>query len=279
MDGKAVANKLKEEMAREIDQMQEEGIVPGLAVLLVGEEDPSQIYVNKKEEACKEVGMYSEICRLPQDATQQQVITAVEELNSRSDIDGILVQLPLPAQIDEDAVISAISPCKDVDGFHPMNVGKARIGQTAFLPATAFGIVELLKQYKVPMDGKHCVIVGRSNIVGKPVATLMLQENATVTLCHSHTENLADICRQADILIVAIGKAKFITKDMIKAGATVIDAGMNRDENGRLCGDVDFDNAQEVAGMIAPVPGGVGPMTITMLLRNTITSANMWDQR
>lgn len=274
IDGKAVAGKLKAEMAEEIKKMEEEtGVVPGLAVVLVGDDGPSQIYVKNKEKACQEVGIYSEVYRLPQQTTQQEVLDVIGVLNGRGDIDGILVQLPLPKQIDENAVIEAISPNKDVDGFHPMNVGRGRIGQESFLPATAYGIVELLKQYQIPIDGKHCVIVGRSNIVGKPAATLMLQENATVTVCHTHTANLKELCLQADILIAAAGKAGLITGDMVKDGAVVIDAGMNRDENGKLCGDVEFDTAEQKAAFITPVPGGVGPMTITMLLRNTINSA------
>lgn len=274
IDGKAVAGKLKTEMAEEIKRMEEEtGVVPGLAVVLVGDDGPSQIYVKNKEKACQEVGIYSEVYRLPQQTTQQEVLDVIGVLNGRSDIDGILVQLPLPKQIDENAVIEAISPNKDVDGFHPMNVGKGRIGQESFLPATAYGIVELLKQYQIPIDGKHCVIVGRSNIVGKPAATLMLQENATVTVCHTHTANLKELCLQADILIAAAGKAGLVTGDMVRDGAVVIDAGMNRDENGKLCGDVDFEAAEQKAAFITPVPGGVGPMTITMLLRNTINSA------
>lgn len=277
IDGKAVATKMKEQMKKQIIQMEEEtGVVPGLAVILVGDDGASQIYVKNKEKACHEVGIYSEVYRMPAESTQQEVLDAIEGLNVRSDIDGILVQLPIPKQIEKDAVIAAISPNKDVDGFHPLNVGRGRIGQETFLPATAFGIVELLKQYNIEIDGKHCVVIGRSGIVGNPVANLMLQENATVTVCHSHTKNLAEICVQADILIAAAGQAGLITGDMIKEGAAVIDAGMNRDKNGKLCGDVDFEAAEKRAGFITPVPGGVGPMTITMLLHNTIYSANRW---
>ena len=273
IDGKMLSLKLKEEMKGRIAQMKEEGIVPKLVVVLVGNDSASQVYVRNKHKSCGEVGIESEVITMPEETTQQELLEVVERLNQDSSVDGILVQLPLPKQIDEKTVLRAIRPDKDVDGFHPVNVGLLSIGDECFAPATPSGIVVMLKEYGIEIAGKHCVIVGRSNIVGKPMAALMLKENATVTVCHSKTSNLAEITRQADILIVATGRRNTVTADMVKEGVVVIDVGMNRNELGKLCGDVDFENVKEKASFITPVPGGVGPMTITELLESTILAA------
>lgn len=273
IDGKAVSAKLRETMKMEVEVLAEDGITPGLAVVIVGEDPASKIYVRNKKKACEEIGIYSEEHALPAETTQEELLALVDKLNKQPDIDGILVQLPLPAHLDEKAVIEAICPEKDVDAFHAQNVGKIMIGDYKFLPCTPAGVMELIKSTGIEVAGKECVVVGRSNIVGKPMAMLLLHQNGTVTICHSRTKDLADVCRRADILVAAVGKAGFITADMVKEGAVVIDVGMNRDENGKLCGDVDFDAVSEVAGAITPVPGGVGPMTITMLLKNTIAAA------
>ena len=279
IDGKAVSARLRQKMAAEVAAMKEAGVVPGLAVVLVGENPASQVYVRNKIKACEELGIRSQDYRLPEDTTQEALLDLVGELNRREDIHGILVQLPLPGQIREEAVIAAIAPEKDVDAFHARNVGKIVQGSYNFLPCTPAGVMELIRSTGVPVQGKECVVVGRSNIVGKPMALLMLHENATVTICHSRTRDLGEVTRRADILIVAIGKANFITKDMVKPGAVVIDVGMNRDENGKLCGDVDFAGVEPVAGYLTPVPGGVGPMPITMLMGNTITAAKLQGRR
>lgn len=273
IDGKMLSLKLKEEMKGRIAQMKEEGTVPKLVVVLVGNDSASQVYVRNKHKSCGEVGIESEVITMPEETTQQELLEVVERLNQDSSVDGILVQLPLPKQIDEKTVLRAIRPDKDVDGFHPVNVGLLSIGDECFAPATPSGIVVMLKEYGIEIAGKHCVIVGRSNIVGKPMAALMLKENATVTVCHSKTNNLAEITRQADILIVATGRRNTVTADMVKEGVVVIDVGMNRNELGKLCGDVDFENVKEKASFITPVPGGVGPMTITELLESTILAA------
>lgn len=273
IDGKMLSLKLKEEMKGRIAQMKEEGIVPKLVVVLVGNDSASQVYVRNKHKSCGEVGIESEVITMPEETTQQELLEVVERLNQDNSVDGILVQLPLPKQIDEKTVLRAIRPDKDVDGFHPVNVGLLSIGDECFAPATPSGIVVMLKEYDIEIAGKHCVIVGRSNIVGKPMAALMLKENATVTVCHSKTINLAEITRQADILIVATGRRNTVTADMVKEGVVVIDVGMNRNELGKLCGDVDFENVKEKASFITPVPGGVGPMTITELLESTILAA------
>lgn len=257
--------------------MAEEGIVPGLAVVLVGDDPASKIYTSNKAKACDQVGIYSELCHLPADTTQEQLLDLIQELNGRADVDGILVQLPLPRQIDERAVLDAIDPRKDVDAFHPVNVGKIQIGWPGFAPCTPAGVMELLKAYDIQLAGKHCVIVGRSNIVGKPLAALMLQADATVTICHSKTQNLGEICRQADVLVAAAGRMGLITGEMVKEGAVVIDVGTNRGEDGKLHGDVAFEEVEPKAAYISPVPGGVGPMTITMLLKNAIYSAKQWE--
>lgn len=275
IDGKAVSAKLRQEMKGEVAALQAKGIAPGLAVVLVGEDPASQVYVRNKIRACEELGIRSQDHRLPADTTQERLLELIGELNNDPAVHGILVQLPLPKQISDQAVIAAIDPKKDVDAFHPQNVGKIVQGNYDFLPCTPAGVMALLRSTGVPVAGKECVVIGRSNIVGKPMALLMLHEHATVTICHSRTRELPAVTRRADILIVAIGRAKFITGDMVKEGAVVIDVGMNRDENGKLCGDVDFAAVEPKAGHITPVPGGVGPMTITMLMKNTVTAARL----
>ena len=275
IDGKAVSARLRQEMKAEVEALKEKGITPGLAVVLVGEDPASQVYVRNKIRACEELGIRSENHLLPADTTQEALLGLIKELNRREEVSGILVQLPLPRQIREEAVIAAIAPEKDVDAFHAQNVGRIVQGSYRFLPCTPAGVMELIRSTGVAVEGKECVVIGRSNIVGKPMAMLMLHQNATVTICHSRTQSLAETARRADILIVAIGKAKFVTAGMVKEGAVVIDVGMNRDENGKLCGDVDFASVEPKAGYITPVPGGVGPMTITMLMRNTITAAKL----
>ncbi|PID06619.1 MULTISPECIES: bifunctional methylenetetrahydrofolate dehydrogenase/methenyltetrahydrofolate cyclohydrolase FolD [unclassified Sporosarcina] len=273
IDGKAIGQEIRNELKEEVASLVAQGVQPGLAVILVGENSASETYVRNKEKSSKEAGMKSVLTKLPDTVSEEELLAEVEKLNQDDTIDGILVQLPLPKHIDENKVIRAISPEKDVDGFHPMNVGKMLIGQETFLPCTPYGIMQLLERSNVEIAGKHAVIIGRSNIVGKPMGQLLLQKDATVTYCHSRTEDLKKFTLQADILIVAIGMAKFITGDYIKEGAVVIDVGMNRDENGKLCGDVDYESAEKQASAITPVPGGVGPMTITMLLKNTVESA------
>lgn len=275
IDGKKVSAQVKERVAAEVAALKEKGVTPGLAVIIVGDDSASQVYVRNKEKACAETGMYSEKYALPAETTQEELLSLVKELNGKKEISGILCQLPLPSHLNSDIVINAIDPIKDVDAFHPVNVGKIMIGDYAFLPCTPAGVMELIKSAGVDPEGKNCVVVGRSNIVGKPMAMLLLHKNATVTICHSKTVNLAEITKQADILVAAVGRAKFITGDMIKPGAVVIDVGMNRDENGKLCGDVDFESAEKTAGAITPVPGGVGPMTIAMLMENTLTAAKL----
>lgn len=275
IDGVAIGKELRGEIKHGVDILEASGCKPGLAVILVGEDPASQTYVKNKEKSSGEAGMKSELIRLPSTVTEQELLEHVEKLNNDDSIHGILVQLPLPNHINEDLVIQAINPNKDVDGFHPQNVGKMMIGQKTFLPCTPHGIMEMLDRSGIEIAGKHAVIIGRSNIVGKPMGQLLLQKDATVTYCHSRTKDLPSFTKQADILIVAIGRAKFVTDEHIKDGAVVIDVGMNRDENGKLCGDVDFEKAQRVASAITPVPGGVGPMTITMLLKNTLQSAEM----
>ncbi|MGG0667940.1 bifunctional methylenetetrahydrofolate dehydrogenase/methenyltetrahydrofolate cyclohydrolase FolD [Sporosarcina koreensis] len=275
IDGVAIGKELRGEIKQGVDVLEASGCKPGLAVILVGENPASQTYVKNKEKSSVEAGMKSELIRLPATVSEQELLANVNKLNNDDSIHGILVQLPLPDHIDEDLVIQAIDPSKDVDGFHPQNVGKMMIGQETFLPCTPHGIMEMLKRSGIEIAGKHAVIIGRSNIVGKPMGQLLLQKDATVTYCHSRTKDLPSFTKQADILIVAIGRAKFVTDEHIKDGAVVIDVGMNRDENGKLCGDVDFEKAKKVASAITPVPGGVGPMTITMLLKNTLQSAEM----
>lgn len=267
---KAVRARIKEDTEAFIKQT---GIVPGLAVVIVGADPASQVYVRNKHKACAEVGMYSEVHELPENISEEELLSLIDRLNHSDKIHGILVQLPLPKHLNEEAVILAIDPTKDVDAFHPQNVGKIMIGNYSFLPCTPAGVMELLRFYGIDPAGKHCVIVGRSNIVGKPQSMLMLKANATVTICHSKTQNLSSLVRMADIVIAAVGKPKFITEDMVKEGAVVMDVGINRMSDGKLCGDVDFEQVEKKASYITPVPGGVGPMTITMLLQNTLTAA------
>lgn len=273
IDGKELSKKLKEQMKDRVAQMRQQGIVPKLVVVLVGNNSASEVYVRNKHKACGEVGIESEVIKMPEETTQQELLDVVRGLNEDRTVDGILVQLPLPSQINEKVVLRSILPEKDVDGFHPVNVGLLSIGDDCYAPATPSGIIAMFKEYGIEIAGKHCVIIGRSNIVGKPMAALLLRHNATVTVCHSKTQNLSELTRQADIVIVATGHRHTLTADMVKEGAVVIDVGMNRNELGKLCGDVDFDEVKEKASFITPVPGGVGPMTITELLENTILAA------
>ena len=275
IDGKAISAAVLADVAAEVKELKEKGIVPGLAVIIVGDDPASRVYVNNKKKACANAGIYSEEFALPADTTQDELLALVASLNGRSDINGILCQLPLPAHIDDKAVIAAISPMKDVDAFHAANVGHIMIGDYNFLPCTPAGVMELLQRSGVEVAGKSCVVIGRSNIVGKPMAMLLLHANGTVTICHSRTRNLKEVCAGADLLVAAVAKPKFVTADMVKPGAAVIDVGMDRDENGKLCGDVDYDAVFPVAGCITPVPGGVGPMTIAMLMKNTLMAAKL----
>ena len=270
LDGKALAAKIKVRVREEAAGLPRE---PGLAVVLVGNDPASRVYVTSKRRDCEECGFYSEEYALLEETTQEELLELVETLNSREDIDGILVQLPLPGHLNEEAVIEAIDPRKDVDGFHPMNAGNLLIGRPGFLSCTPAGVMDLLEEYGIDPAGKRAVVVGRSNIVGKPMALLLLRKNATVTLCHSKTPDLGDICRQADILVAAVGRRGLITADMVKEGAVVVDVAMNRDENGKLCGDVDFQAVAEKASYLTPVPGGVGPMTRAALMENTLLAA------
>lgn len=274
MDGKALSAKIRGQILAETEELKANGVVPGLAVILVGDDQASQIYVRNKEKACTECGFYSEKHILPTTATQDELLELIDTLNKNPKISGILCQLPLPKQISEDAVIAAIDPKKDVDAFNTSNVGKIMTGDYDFLPCTPAGVMELLEEYNINVEGKQCVVVGRSNIVGKPMSMLLLHKNGTVTICHSKTNNLTEICKSADILVAAVGKANFITADMVKEGAVVIDVGMNRNEEGKVCGDVSSD-VMEKASYMTPVPGGVGPMTITMLMKNTIKAAKL----
>ena len=275
IDGKAISQQIKDELKAKCQDLKEKGIEVTLAVILVGSDPASQVYVRNKKRACEYIGYNSLSYELPEDTTMEELLKLIDELNERSDVDGILVQMPLPSHIDEKAVINAIAPDKDVDGFHPMNVGALCIGEEGFVSCTPAGVIQLLKRGCPDLDisGKECVIVGRSNIVGKPMALLMLRENATVTVAHSRTANLKEVCKRADILIAAVGKAAMIKEDYIKEGAVVIDVGINRKDDGKLCGDVDFEGASQVAGAITPVPGGVGPMTIAMLMKNCYEAA------
>lgn len=273
ISGKELAARIKQRISSQVEELKTGGVNPCLAVVLVGDDPASAVYVRGKESDCRECGIESRMLRLPADTTQDQLLEQLKQLAEDRSVHGILVQLPLPAQIDEQAVIAAIPPEKDVDGFSPVNVGRMMIGEECFLPCTPAGCIEMLKSTGMPIASKRAVVLGRSNIVGKPAAMLLLRENATVTICHSKTENLAQLCAEADILVAAIGKAKFVTGDMVKPGAVVIDVGINRDENGKLCGDVDFAAAEQKASFITPVPGGVGLMTRAMLLVNTIQAA------
>lgn len=275
ISGKIVSAQVKARVADETAELKKQGITPGLAVVIVGDDPASRVYVNNKKKACAEVGFYSEEHALPAQTTMEELLALVRKLNADDRINGILVQLPLPKHLDEKAVIEAIDPTKDVDAFHPANVGRIMIGDYHFLPCTPAGIMEMLKSENIEISGKECVVIGRSNIVGKPMGMLLLHRNGTVTICHSRTKNLAEVCRRADILVAAVGKAGFVTADMVKPGAVVIDVGMNRNAEGKLCGDVDFAAVEPVASYITPVPGGVGPMTIAMLMQNTLTAAKL----
>ncbi len=274
MDGKMVSAKVRGSILEEVNGLKEKGVRPGLAVIIVGEDPASKVYVRNKERACEECGFYSEKYALPEETTQEELLGLIDELNHNPHIDGILCQLPVPKHIDEQAIIDAISPEKDVDAFHPINVGKIMVGNFDFLPCTPAGVMQLLEEYDIDPNGKNCVVIGRSNIVGKPMAMLLLHKNGTVTICHSRTKNLKEVCAKADILVAAVGKADFVTADMVKEGAVVIDVGMNR-KDGKLCGDVAFDEVNEKASYLTPVPGGVGPMTITMLMKNTLKAAKL----
>jgi len=273
INGKEIGNTIRASIQVEVNALREQGITPGLAVILVGEDPASQKYVSNKQKSCEKLGIYSELIKLPAETTEQDLLAQIEKLNGNDAIDGILVQLPLPKHINEDAVIAAIAPEKDVDGFHPISVGKMILGQETFLPCTPHGVMKLLEHSNVDIRGKHAVVVGRSHIVGVPMGQLLLQKDATVTYAHSKTPDLAAITKQADILVVATGRAKMIKKEHVKEGAVVIDVGINVDDNGKLCGDVDFNDVLDTVSQITPVPGGVGPMTITMLLENTVQSA------
>ncbi len=273
LDGKAVSAAVKERVAAEVADLKARGVSVGLAVILVGDDSASRVYVNNKKKACEVCGIQSFEYALPAETTEDELLALIRKLNADSSVNGILCQLPVPRHIDDKAVIAAIAPEKDVDAFHVANVGHIMVGDYTFLPCTPAGVMELLHSAAISPEGKRCVVIGRSNIVGKPMAMLLLHENGTVTVCHSRTKDLAAICREADILVAAVGRAKFVTADMVKPGAAVIDVGMNRDENGKLCGDVDYEAVEPIAGYITPVPGGVGPMTIAMLMQNTLTAA------
>lgn len=278
IDGKKISAEIKEELKQEVAAMKAEGKEIALAVIQVGEDPASSVYVRNKKKACEYIGIQSVSYEIPEDSTQQELLDLVDKCNKDPEINGILVQLPLPAHMDEDAVIHAIDPKKDVDGFHPVSVGNMVIGNDGFLPCTPAGIIELLKRSGAEISGKECVVVGRSNIVGKPMAMLLLRENGTVTVCHSRTRNLREVCSRADILVVAIGKPKFIDASYVKEGAVIIDVGIHRNEHNKLCGDVDFDAVKEKTSAITPVPGGVGPMTIAMLMKNCVQSKKLFGE-
>lgn len=275
IDGKQISLDIKNELKEKVAKYKEQGIEITLAVVKVGNDPASAVYVRNKEKACEYVGINSKTLALPEETTEEEFLNVVKELNEDKNVNGILVQLPLPKHIDESKVLLTIDSTKDVDGFHPVNVGKMVIGEDTFLPCTPAGIIEMIKRTDIDIEGKECVVIGRSNIVGKPMAMLMLKENATVTIAHSRTKDLKEVTKRADIIVAAIGKAKFVTADYVKEGAVVIDVGMDRDENGKLCGDVDFESVSKVASAITPVPGGVGPMTVTMLLVNCLRSVEL----
>ena len=276
IDGKKVSAEVKETVRQQTLQLKNDyNITPGLAVVIVGDDPASRVYVNNKKKACEVVGFKSEEYALPAETTQEELLDLVKKLNTKEDINGILVQLPLPKHLDDKAVIEAIDPKKDAAAFHAVTVGKIMLGEYDFLPCTPAGVMEMLHSYGISVEGRECVVIGRSNIVGKPMGMLLLHENGTVTICHSRTKNLAEVCRRADILVAAVGIPKFVKADMVKDGAVVIDVGMDRDENGKLCGDVDFENVKEKCSFITPVPGGVGPMTISTLMKNTLKACKL----
>ena len=275
IDGKAVSQFVKDEVKKEVSALGEKGVSVGLAVIIVGNDPASRTYVNNKKKACEATGIISEEYALPEDTTMDELLALIKELNAKKSINGILCQLPLPKHLDEKAVIENIDPIKDVDAFHAVNTGHIMIGDYSFLPCTPAGIMEMLKYYNIEIEGKECVVIGRSNIVGKPMAMLLLQKNGTVTICHSRTKNLKEVTSRADILVAAVGVPYFVTADMVKDGAVVIDVGMDRNKEGKLCGDVDFADVEKKASYITPVPGGVGPMTIATLMKNTVTAAKL----
>jgi methylenetetrahydrofolate dehydrogenase (NADP+) / methenyltetrahydrofolate cyclohydrolase len=275
LDGEKIASDIKEELKLEIRGLREKGITPGLAVILVGSDPASKVYVGSKKKACEEIGIYSQVLEMPENASEKELLKIVEKLNQDEKTHGILVQLPLPEHIDEEKIIESINPQKDVDCFHPENAGKLFIGVGELIPCTPAGIVEILKRNNIEISGQECVVVGRSNIVGKPMAMMLLAENGTVTIAHSKTKDLGEVTKRADILISAVGKAGLITKDMVKKGVVVVDVGMNRLEDGKLAGDVDFESVKKIASAITPVPGGVGPMTIAMLMKNTVEATKI----
>lgn len=273
LDGKETSKKIKDALKEEVKALHEKGVFPGLAVIIVGNDEASQTYVRNKEKACEYIGIYSKKYALPEDTTKEELLELIKELNQDGKISGILVQLPLPPHLDDKLIIENILPPKDVDAFHPQNVGRIMIGDYNLLPCTPAGVMELLSEYNIPIEGKECVVLGRSNIVGKPMAMLLLHKNGTVTICHSRTKDLKEITKKADILVAAIGKAEFVTADMVKDGAVVIDVGMNYNSEGNRCGDVHFETVSKKASYITPVPGGVGPMTIATLMKNTVNAA------
>lgn len=275
IDGKAVSQFVKDEVKKEVSALGEKGVSVGLAVIIVGNDPASRTYVNNKKKACEATGIISEEYALPEDTTMEELLALIKELNAKKSINGILCQLPLPKHLDEKVVIENIDPIKDVDAFHAVNTGHIMIGDYSFLPCTPAGIMEMLKYYNIEIEGKECVVIGRSNIVGKPMAMLLLQKNGTVTICHSRTKNLKEVTSRADILVAAVGVPYFVTADMVKDGAVVIDVGMDRNKEGKLCGDVDFAEVEKKASYITPVPGGVGPMTIATLMKNTVTAAKL----
>lgn len=277
IDGKVISQQIKDELKEKVADLKAQGKEIGMAVIQVGNDPASSVYVGNKKKACAYIGIRSESYELPEETTEEELLTLIGKLNNDDKIHGILVQLPVPKHINEDRVIKAISPKKDVDGFHPQSVGALSIGQPGFVSCTPAGVIQLLKRSNIEIDGKNCVVIGRSNIVGKPMALLLLRENGTVTITHSHTKNLKEICKQADVLVVAIGRPKMIDASYVKEGAVVIDVGIHRNENNKLCGDVDFDSVEPVASAITPVPGGVGPMTIAMLMHNCVEAATMFD--
>lgn len=273
IDGKVISAAVKAEVAKETEELKKQGVVPGLAVIIVGEDPASKVYVSNKEKACEQMGFASFKYALPEETTEEELLELVKKLNNDPAVNGILCQLPLPKHLNEELIINTIIPEKDVDAFHPQNVGKIMIGEFDFLPCTPAGVMEMLSYENIDVNGKECVVIGRSNIVGKPMSMLLLHKNGTVTICHSRTKDLKEVCRRADILVAAVGRANFVTADMVKEGAVVIDVGINRLENGKLCGDVDFAEVEPKASYITPVPGGVGPMTIATLMKNTLTAA------
>lgn len=278
IDGRLIAQNIKSDLKKEIENLKLKGINPGLAVILVGEDSASKIYVKNKKRCCDELGIFSEEFYFPEDTSEKEIIDLIEKLNQDKKINGILVQLPLPSHINQKNITESILPEKDVDAFHSSTIGNLLTNHTKLLPCTPAGIIEIFHRENISLVGKHCVIIGRSNIVGKPLAFMLINEDATVTICHSKTKNLSEICKNADIIICAVGKAKFLNRNMIKKGAVIIDVGINRDENGKICGDVDFDDVKNIASAITPVPGGVGPMTIAMLMKNTITATKIQNK-